>query len=251
MKKSVSILLAIVMLLSVIAVSPITASAYDYEKPQNFRVTGFTDSTISVAWSPRAGNRPSYQFVWGTSPEPDWRDNEEWWSVSKKTEGDYTDTITDITEHHTLYLFVRWVAMESTKSEQRVDGGRAGAGLPSLVVKSDYAMIKFDWKMPDTSSDSGSKSVSVKASAKSVKASALKKSDKTIKPLTIKNAKSVKVTKVKKGTSKKIYKKIKVARKTGAITFKKGKYKKGTYKIKLKIVCGKKSFNKTVKVKIK
>ena len=98
----------------------------------------------------------------------------------------------------------------------------------------------------------------VSASKESLKAKALKKSKKAVKPISIKNAKGkVTVTKVKKGTDSKIFKKITVNKATGAVTFKKGKYAKKTYKLKLKIKAAgnsdfkPKTITKTVKVKIK
>lgn len=92
----------------------------------------------------------------------------------------------------------------------------------------------------------------------SVKASALKKFKRTVKPLTIKSAVGkITAVKIKQGTSAKIYSKIKVNPKSGAVTLAKAKYKKGTYKIKLKITAaGSKAYkakivSKTVKIKIK
>ncbi|MEE3332925.1 MAG: fibronectin type III domain-containing protein [Ruminococcus sp.] len=262
LKKSTSILLSALMLIGIFAIAPIAASAYDVQKPQNFRVKDIDLEegdkwSVTLAWSPAAGSkRYSYQLVWNTSPETDWNSDRgaspsDWWCNDNNT-GDYTYKINSLTYGTTYYFFVRWVANEYPKTSQRVDFGHAGDGLPTTVAKSDYAMIKFDWKTQDDSNASNTnKSPSIKVKSKTIKASALKKSNQTIKPLTIKNAKSVKVVKVKKGTTAKIYKKIKVAKKTGAIKFKKGKYKKGTYKIKLKIKLDSKTFNKTVKVKIK
>ena len=100
--------------------------------------------------------------------------------------------------------------------------------------------------------------VKVSVSAKTLKASKLKKKNQTVKAVKITNAKGdVSISKVKSGTTSKIYKKISVKSKTGAIVFKKGKYSKGNYSVKLKItVKGNgdykaKTINKTVKIKIK
>ena len=100
--------------------------------------------------------------------------------------------------------------------------------------------------------------MTVKTATKTVKASALKKAKKTVKPLTIKKAKgAVTVTKEKSGTTSSIYKKITVNKNSGAVTFKKGTYKKGTYKVKLKITAAgnddykENTITKTVKIKIK
>ncbi len=99
--------------------------------------------------------------------------------------------------------------------------------------------------------------IKLTVSEKRLAASALKKSQKTVKPVKISSAKGkVTIKKVKKGTSASIYKKIKVNSATGAVTFKKGSYAKKTYKIKLRIKAAgdssysAKTITKTVRVMI-
>ena len=99
--------------------------------------------------------------------------------------------------------------------------------------------------------------LAVSASTKSVKASKLKKAAVTVKPLSISKAKGVvKVSKVKSGTTSSIYSKVSVNAKTGALTFKKGTYKVGTYKVKLTITAAgnssysAKTLTKTATIKI-
>lgn len=138
------------------------------------------------------------------------------------------------------------------------------AGADSSYAKeiklSGISSQKFVSIQPGTPSAYNKKAntLTVSASKKSLKAKALKKSQKAVKPISIKNAKGkVTVTKVKKGTDSKIFKKITVNKTTGAVTFKKGKYAKKTYKLKLKIKAAgnsdfkPKTITKTVKVKIK
>lgn len=97
--------------------------------------------------------------------------------------------------------------------------------------------------------------LSVTTATKTVKASDLKKSAKTIKPLTItKQRGNVKVAKVSSGSSSAIYSKASVNEKTGAVTLKKGSYSAGTYKLVLKVTASgdanysEKSVTKTAKI---
>lgn len=247
LKKSLSIFIAAVMLISVFAIAPITASAETIPVPKNLRVIEKTSNSFTVAFDDADY---SYQLVYGTKSTPDWapRGSTDWWTVSYE-KGTITEKIENVQMGKTYYVFVRFVSVGTPKRAAYVDLGNAGDGLPRVLDEGEYSMIKVEMK--DDNATASSTSPSVKVKSKTIKASALKKSNQTIKPLTIKNAKSVKVVKVKKGTTAKIYKKITVKKKTGAIKFKKGKYKKGTYKIKLKIKLDSKTFKKTVKVKIK
>lgn len=99
--------------------------------------------------------------------------------------------------------------------------------------------------------------IKVSAKLKTLKANKLKKKKQFAKPLVIKNAKGkVFVTKLKKGTTSDIYKRITV-KKNGLITIKKGKYLRKTYKINLKITANgnayydAKTVTKTVRIRIK
>ncbi len=98
--------------------------------------------------------------------------------------------------------------------------------------------------------------ITVKAATKSVKLKKLKKKNQTVKPFTVKKAKGKVTYKITKATAK-IKKLVKINSK-GAITFKKWKKaKKGTYKVKVQIKAAgntdykSKTVTKTVKIKVK
>lgn len=98
--------------------------------------------------------------------------------------------------------------------------------------------------------------ITVKAATKSVKLKKLKKKNQTVKPFTVKKAKGKVTYKITKATAK-IKKLVKINSK-GAITFKKWKKaKKGTYKVKVQIKAAgntdykSKTVTKTIKIKVK
>lgn len=98
--------------------------------------------------------------------------------------------------------------------------------------------------------------ITVKAATKSVKLKKLKKKNQTVKPFTVKKAKGKVTYKITKATAK-IKKLVKINSK-GAITFKKWKKaKKGTYKVKVQIKAAgntdykSKTITKTIKIKVK
>ncbi len=99
--------------------------------------------------------------------------------------------------------------------------------------------------------------VKVKVAAKKVKAANLKKKAQTVKVFKVTGAKgAVTVAKVKKGSTAKIFKKVTV-KKNGKIVIKKGKYAKKTYKVVIKVTAKgnseykSKTIKKTIKIKVK
>lgn len=239
LKRTISILIAAIMLVSVFAIAPITASAASEFECDAFTVLSpLKDAKYPAGTTLNVKIRvKKYTYTYGSNGLP----------TSSTTNYVCLEYYRDGVPHYHQYSPIEY-SKEDIGSVLSIDSFElsvVGNYEVKVKYKNDYVgSYNFSVVKADSS-------VTVKASTKSIKASDLKKSNKTIKPLTIKNASNVKVTKVKSGTTKKIYKKITVKKKTGAITFNKGKYKKGTYKIKLKIKCDSKTFNKTVKVKIK
>ncbi len=245
-KKSVSIILAAVILLSVFVAAPVTADAASEFDCDAFTVLApLNEATYTVGTTVNVQIRvKKFKYTYGSNGLP----------TSSTTNYVCLEYYRDGVPHFHQYSPTEY-SKEDVGSVLFLDEfemSLAGKYEVKVRYKDDYVgsfsftVIKAD------------NPITAKASTKSVKASALKKSKKTVKPLTVSNAEgSVKVTKVKSGTSAKIYKNITVNSKNGAITLKKGTYKKGTYSIKLKIAAeGKKKYNsktltKTVKVKIK
>ena len=202
--------------------------------PKNLRVAKTTETSITIKWKYEDWG---YNALYTTDPdeEPQWPS--EFTSRTNGSTADWQHTFENLTCGTTYYIYVRHATFANINSHLICVGG-------------EYSKLTVKLKADNT--------LSVKASTKSVKKSALKNNKKTVKPLKINNAKgTVNVSKIKDGTTASIYKKITVNKKTGAITLKKGKYKKGTYKIKLKINAKgnskykAKTVKKTVKIKIK
>jgi hypothetical protein len=149
-------------------------------------------------------------------------------------------------------------AVEPTKESETVEPTKEGGVTPTEAVeptKEGGTSVEPTDAGKDKNNDKptvkAANPLKALASSSSIKAAALQKSSKTVKPFTISGAKgSVAVTKVKSGTTASIYNKISVNRSTGAITLKKGEYKKGTYKVKLNITAGGDSFYDTKTVSI-
>lgn len=240
LKKSISIILAAVMLLSI---AQMTVFASEFVSPKkNSIVTGPKNVKIKIKTQDFVEGKENYctiKIYSGDGVKLGYKD------LQYTKRGQTLTTTLDFPElgdyilyclcfHSTENGFVEY----STGNMYYLNG--------QIIEAQD--VIKITVKRENT--------LKVKTAAKSLKAAALKKAKKTVKPVSIKKAKgAVKVVKIKKGTSSKIYKKITVAKKTGAITFKKGTYKKGTYKVKLKVTAaGNKTYkakSKTVTVKIK
>ena len=261
LKKSISIILAAVMLLSVFVVVPVTASAAASIKHEAFEVrsplkSGYYDVNEKMSIE-------IYRKKWIAK------------TVNGFLQDDYNYIYVDVCKDNVVKkrfevnIYHKWnlpgtTAIEYfTPTETGVYTLRVG--FATSDVEREFLRSFTKDKITDETYVGSVKfnvvkrkanTLTVKTAAKSLKAAALKKAKKTVKPVSIKKAKgAVKVVKIKKGTSSKIYKKITVAKKTGAITFKKGTYKKGTYKVKLKVTAaGNKTYkakSKTVTVKIK
>lgn len=243
-KKSVSLFLSVIMVISVLSAIPIFADAdgIDLVSPKmgglgNYKVGDKIEIKVSVTMSFYGQTNKSLVVE----------------VVGGKTYA-YTihpgDTKTVFTEY--------FVPKKAGSYTCRVALASGDYNTYSSIIHSGaYTSCNRMFVVNENKKASIVKKLSVKTKTTSIKAKDLKKSKKTVNPLTIKNAKKVKVEKVKKGTDKAVYKKIKVNKTTGKITFNKGKYKKKTYKVKLKIsatgVSDKKAktIYKVVKVKIK
>ncbi len=244
-KKSLCVMLSVLMLLSILVSAPITVFA---GAPSYFHPGIVTEKGYWYAWT------------WSDGEEGSWR-----------TAEDENGTIT----FYGLSDKVVFVLMDKDLGYDELDDKSWGYTIhqsDDITVnhtKNHFTATKWtslnkDWNTKNFSGvwsdkevSTGENPMAVTVTTKKVKASALKKAAKTVKPLKITGAKgTVKVTKVKSGTSSKIYKKISVKAKTGEIKIKKGSYKAGTYKVKLKITAAgnadydKKTINKTVKIKI-
>ena len=231
MKRTVSILLSLLMIISVFAALPLTA-----------RAEGFT-----VKFDPGEGTGKMKDMVvpgkgWYTLPPctfyaPVGKKFEHW--MCNSSSGTYyaTDERTILIDEDMTLTALWYSPYDDVYDEPEPED--------DLDTYSDIH-------------DKEENPIKVSVKTKSVKLKNLKKKAQTVKPIAIKNAQgTIKVTKVKSGTTAKIYKKIKVNSKTGAITFKKGKYAKKTYKIRLKITVSgnstykSKTLYKAVKVRIK
>ena len=251
-KKSIGIALAALMLLSAFVTAPLSANALYYPswptdedieaataeknfaKPENLRVVATTDSSVTVSWQ-YADWGYSLAYTTSAEAEPEW--STEYTNRTDGSKADWKVTVDNLTAGKTYYIYVKHATIDVVS-------------MHAVYLSGETSMVKVKLKKDNP--------VTVKTAVKSVTASALKKSKKTVKPLTVGKAKGeVKVVKVKSGTNSKLYSKITVAQKTGAITLKKGAYKKGSYKVKLKVTAAgnsgynSKTITKTVTVKIK
>lgn len=244
-KKTLCILLSIIMIVGVFAALPITASA---GAPTYFHPGIITAKGYWYAWTWSDSDEGSWRTAWdenGVTTFYGLSDKVVFVLLSKNLSSDELDDNSwgytvhqsdDLTVNHTKNHFTatKWTTLNK-----------------------DWNSKNFGGVWSDKEEKSSYNPLTVKAATKSVKASALKKSAKTVKLLTITKAKgSVKVSKVKSGTSSKIYSKISVKTKTGEVKINKGTYKAGTYKIKLKVTAsgnadyGRATITKTAKLKI-
>ncbi|MBR2280415.1 MAG: hypothetical protein IJ903_05795 [Ruminococcus sp.] len=246
MKKTISIILAAVMLLSVFVITPITVSAASEFDCNAFTVLSpLSDEIYTVGTTVNVSIRvKKFTFTYGSNGLP----------TSSDTNYVCLEYYRDGVPHYQQY--------SSTEYYQEDVGSILDLGDFQMSLVGNYE-VKVKYKSDYVGSYNftvvkADNPIAVTAATKSIKASALKKSKKTVKPLKIKKAEgTVKVVKVKSGTTGSIYKKTTVNKNNGAITFKKGTYKKGTYKVNLKIsAAGNKNYKsktvtKTVKIKIK
>lgn len=243
-KKSLCVMLSVLMLLGILVSAPITVFA---GMPSYFHPGIVTEKGYWYAWT--------------------WSDGEEGsWRTAEKENG--TITFWGLSDKVVFVLMNKNLGYDELDNKSWEYTIHQSDDIKVNHEKNHFTATKWTKVNPkwNTKNFSGvwsdkeasrANPIKVTATTKKVKASALKKAAKTVKPIKITGAKgTVKVTKVKSGTSSKIYKKISVKTKTGEIKIKKGSYKEGTYKVKLKITAAgnadydKKTVTKTVKIKI-
>jgi len=242
MKKQISVVLALMMIISLIVAAPVTASAESAEEMQ----------TISYLPSD-AQNGKNIKVI-----------------INDKNSDYYIFTMSatsDIRDGIPVYSVEIPAGIDPEVIQFRVFDGSEDIGTLTLN-ETQYSALKgkvitFEGKAygeeaatTPTVKGKAANTIKVTAKTKTIKLKKLKKKGQSIKPLTVKNAKG-KVTYKLLSVSAKIKKLTKINSK-GVITVKRWKKaKKGTYSIKVKITAkgnlnfNSKSITKTVKLKIK
>lgn len=275
MKKSISLLLSAIMLLSVLMIAPVTANAggvieipviddtpsapgnsnlYTDDGKKIFDVLSPTESGAYTTGKPIDLKMIAYLL-----PEN---------AVTNKPNTMYAEIAFNGVTVKNYIFTVNEADLNTVYTDKFVPEAigtyslRAsyGGGVYSTLEGGRH-FISFDFKVSaDNATVSGAKKsnpIIVKAKSKTVKAKSLKKKNQKVKVLAIKNPKgklSYKI--VKKGTTKSIYKYLKINSK-GTVVIKKCKLKKGTYKVKIKVkAAGTKEYfsggaTVTAKIKIK